>query len=91
LTRLASLMNKPTLVPESCAFCGTIGVKTIHKTKLFGKGKNALVIKNVPVRHCDTCGESYYAPEVSQIIDDILAHPEKQAVTRQISVISLAA
>lgn len=84
-------MTKPTLVPEPCAFCGTIGVKTIHKTKLFGKGENALVIENVPVQHCDTCGESYYDPEVSQMIDDILAHPEKQAVTRQISVVSLAA
>ena len=38
-------MTKPTLVPESCAFCGTIGVKTIYKTKLFGKGENALVIE----------------------------------------------
>lgn len=84
-------MTKPTTVPEPCAFCGTSGVKTIYKTKLFGKGEHALVIENVPVQHCDTCGESYYNPEVSQMIDDILAHPEKQAVTRQISVVSLAA
>ena len=74
-----------------CIFCGTIGTKTIYKTKLFGKGENALVIENVPVQNCDTCGESYYDPDVSQMIDDILTHPEKQAVTRQISVVSLAA
>ena len=84
-------MSKPTIASEPCAFCGTLGVKTVYKTKLFGKGENAIVIENVPVRHCDNCGESYYDPEVSQMLDDILAHPEKQAVTRQISVVSLAA
>lgn len=84
-------MTKPTLGSESCAFCGAFGVKTIHKTKLFGKGEQALVIENAPVRHCDTCGESYYDPEVSQMIDDIIAHPEKQSVTRHINVVSLAA
>ncbi len=84
-------MTKPTIANELCAFCGTFGAKTIYKTKLFGKGDNAIVIENVPVRQCDNCGESYYDPEVSQMIDDILAHPEKQAVTRQITVVSLAA
>ena len=84
-------MAKPFTPPELCAFCGTLGAKTSYKTKLFGKGDNAIVIENVPVRHCDNCGESYYDPEVSQMIDDILAHPDKQTVTRQISVVSLAA
>jgi YgiT-type zinc finger domain-containing protein len=84
-------MTKLPTTLKPCAFCGTAGVKTVYKTKLFGKGENALVIENVPVRHCDTCGEGYYDPEVSQMIDDILAHPEKQAVMRQISVVSLAA
>jgi YgiT-type zinc finger domain-containing protein len=84
-------MTTPTITSEPCAFCGTPGVKPIHKTKLFGKGENVLVIENVPVRHCDTCSESYYDPEVSQMIDDLLAHPEKHSVTRQINVVSLAA
>lgn len=84
-------MTKHTTKPEPCAFCGTLGVTTSYKTKLFGKGEKAVVIEDVPVRYCDNCGESYYDPEVSQMIDDILAHPEKQAVTRQISVVSLAA
>lgn len=84
-------MTKPILVSEPCAFCGTPGVKIIYKTKLFGKGESAVVIENVPVRQCDNCGESYYDPSVSQMIDDLLAHPEKHAVTRQINVVSLAA
>jgi YgiT-type zinc finger domain-containing protein len=79
------------LDPELCAFCGAPGVRTIHKDKLFGKNENAVIIENLPVRHCETCGESYYDPEVSRLIDEILAHPGERAVTRQISVVSLAA
>ncbi len=80
---------KPELEP--CAFCGTPGVKTVYKDKLFGKGVKAVIIENLPVRHCDTCGESYYDPAVSLRIDEILAHPERHTVTRPMSVASLAA
>lgn len=74
-----------------CAFCGHLSVKTVYKDKLFGKGENAIVIENLPLQQCGNCGESYYAPETSQLIDEILDHPEKQSVIRQVKVISLAA
>ena len=76
---------------DLCAFCGAPGVRTIYKDKLFGKSENAVIIEILPVRQCETCGESYYDPEISQLIDEILAHPEDRAVTRQINVVSLAA
>jgi YgiT-type zinc finger domain-containing protein len=66
-------------------------VKTVYKDKLFGKSENAVIIENLPVRHCETCGESYYDPAISRLIDEILAHPGERAVTRQINVVSLAA
>ncbi len=81
--------NQQTL--EMCAFCGSPQVKTIYKDKLFGKGEKAVVIENLPVRQCANCGESYYDPEISQLIDEVLAHPEKQQVRRQVKVVSLAA
>jgi YgiT-type zinc finger domain-containing protein len=76
---------------DLCAFCGAPGVKTVYKDKLFGKSENAVIIENLPVRHCETCGESYYDPEVSRLIDEILAHPGERAIRRQINVVSLAA
>jgi len=76
---------------ELCAFCGQLGVKTVYKDKLFGKGEQAVVIENLPLNQCTVCGESYYEPETSQLIDQILGHPEKQSVIRQVNVISLAA
>jgi YgiT-type zinc finger domain-containing protein len=76
---------------EPCAFCGALGVKTVYKDKLFGKGVKAVIIENLPVRRCDTCGESYYDPVISRLIDEILAQPEKHTVTRPVSVASLAA
>jgi YgiT-type zinc finger domain-containing protein len=77
--------------PELCAFCGSPQIKTVHKDKLFGKGEKAVVIENLPVQQCGNCGESYYDPEISLLIDEILAHPEKQQVKRQVNVVSLAA
>lgn len=74
-----------------CAFCGHHAVKTVYKDKLFGKGENAIVIENLPLQQCGHCGESYYEPETSQLLDEILGHPEKQPVIRQVNVISLAA
>ena len=76
---------------DLCCFCGAPGLKTVHKDKLFGKSENAVIIENLPVRHCETCSESYYDPEISRLIDNILAHPEERAITRQINVVSLAA
>lgn len=76
---------------EACAFCGAPNVKIVCKTKLFGKGEQAVIIENVPLRQCGNCGESYYTPETSQLIDELIAHPEKQKITRQINVVSLAA
>jgi YgiT-type zinc finger domain-containing protein len=77
--------------PDLCAFCGAPGVKTVYKDKLFGKGAQAVIIENLSVRQCDVCGESYYDPEVSMMIDEILAHPEKHTVPREVSIASLAA
>lgn len=76
---------------ELCAFCGAPEVKTVHKDKLFGKGDKAVVIENLSIRQCGNCGESYYEPEISRLIDEILAHPEKRAVIRHVNVVSLAA
>ncbi len=87
-----SLNGKPE--PELCAFCGAPGVRTVYKEKLFGKGAAAVIVENLPLRQCAACaacGESYYEPETSQLIDEILAQPGKHAVSRQISVVSLAA
>ena len=87
------MINEPHEQPnaERCAFCGATEVKTVYKDKLFGKGERAVVIENLPVRQCGHCGESYYDPAIAQMIDEVLAHPERHAVARQVNVVSLAA
>ena len=74
-----------------CAFCGHLAAKTVYKDKLFGKGINAIVIENLPLQQCGNCGETYYEPETSRLIDEVLGHPEKLSVIRQVNVVSLAA
>jgi YgiT-type zinc finger domain-containing protein len=82
---------KDNLNPELCAFCGAPDLNTVYKDKLFGKGENAIIIENLPVRHCESCDGSYYDLVVSRLIDEILAHPGEYAVRRQINVVSIAA
>ena len=76
---------------EPCALCGTPGVKTVLRTKLFGQGENAVVIDDVPLQQCNACHETYYEPTVSMMIDEILAAPEKYTRPRARQVASLAA
>jgi YgiT-type zinc finger domain-containing protein len=87
---MTKLMNNR-VNSEVCAFCGAPGVQTVYKDKLFGKGEKAIVIENLPVRHCQTCGESYYDPETSELTDLLIHHPEKHKIIRQVNVITPAA
>ena len=65
---------------ESCVFCGAPGVRRIRLDEVFGPVGRQVLIENLPLLHCDSCGESYYEPETSRAIDEILAHPERYAV-----------
>jgi YgiT-type zinc finger domain-containing protein len=76
---------------DQCVFCGAYKVVTIYRDKLFGAGANAVIIENLPILRCEACGESRYDPEVSELIDEIIAHPEKHAVKRAVNIASLLA
>ncbi len=43
----------------SCDVCGRRGAQTKYMTRGYGKGPKLLVIENVPVVVCQSCGESY--------------------------------
>ena len=43
-------------------------------TKSYGKGRNLLVIENVPVIMCPSCGESYLTAETLHELERIKIH-----------------
>ncbi len=58
-----------------CVNCGKQTALEIRRDELFGSGKDALIIENIPMLKCLNCGMVYLEPEVSQQIDEICAQP----------------
>lgn len=42
-----------------CDVCGKQGARVRRVARTYGKGKDILVIENVPIVTCPHCGESY--------------------------------
>ena len=57
--------------PTKCSFCeGNLQRGT---TEFVARVEDeVIVIKEVPAYICEQCGESYYAPEISRKIDEIM-------------------
>lgn len=47
----------------ACDVCGRRAAQTKFITRAYGKGANLLVIENVPLVVCSSCGESYLTAE----------------------------
>ena len=55
-------------------------------TTSYGKGRNLLVIENVPVIMCPSCGESYLTAETLHELERIKLHRRTIAKARQVPV-----
>ncbi|HHT9132559.1 MAG TPA: type II toxin-antitoxin system MqsA family antitoxin [Candidatus Tripitaka californicus] len=73
-----------------CDICGKKGVRIRRVAKTYGKGKNLLVIENIPILSCPHCGESYLTAETLQEIERIKLHRKSLAVKRPVEVTSFA-
>ncbi|MCC5641909.1 type II toxin-antitoxin system MqsA family antitoxin [Nostoc sp. CHAB 5824] len=72
--------------------CDLCRVKVSKSAKLltitYGKGKDLLVIENIPVITCTHCGESYLTAESLHKIEQIKTNLTKLAVERPVEVAS---
>ena len=71
-----------------CDICGEEGARIRKITDVYGKGKHLLVIENIPMVSCSTCGESYFTAETLQEIERIKIHRTSLAIKRLIEVVS---
>ena len=62
-----------------CLNCGKLTALEVRRDELFGSGSDAVIIENIPMLKCLNCGMVYLEPQVSQMIDEICAHPELHA------------
>ena len=75
---------------KTCDICGKNKAKVRHVTRSYGKGKNLLVIENIPVISCTSCGESYMTAETMHEIERIKLHRKNFAIERPIAVAEYA-
>ena len=68
-----------------CDICGKHGARIRRVTETYGKGKDYLIVENVPAVTCTNCGETYYTAETLHELDRIKVH-RKQFTTRRRSV-----
>ena len=73
-----------------CDICGKAGARIRHVSRSYGKGKDLLVIENVPVISCLHCGESYLTAETLHELERIKLHRKGFAVERPVAVAEFA-
>ncbi len=73
-----------------CDVCGKPGARIRKVARTYGKGKDILVIANVPVVTCPHCGESYLEAETLHEIERIKLHKKSFVVKRSVPVVEYA-
>lgn len=73
-----------------CDNCGREGARLRKVTRSYGKGKNLLVIENVPTVSCPHCGESYLTAETLHEIERLKLLRRRLAEERPVDVLSYA-
>ena len=74
-----------------CDICGRAGARIRRVTETYGKGKDLLVIENIPLVTCPYCGESYFTAETLHELERIKLHRKSFAVARPVEVARFAA
>lgn len=73
-----------------CDICGKDGARTRSVTRSSGKGKDLLIIENIPAVSCPHCGESYFTADTLHEVERINLHRQAFATKRQVAVAKFA-
>jgi YgiT-type zinc finger domain-containing protein len=73
-----------------CDVCGREGARIRRIARAYGKGKNMLIIENIPVVSCPHCGESYLTADTLHEVERLKLHRKSLAVERPVGVVSFA-
>jgi YgiT-type zinc finger domain-containing protein len=69
-----------------CDICGKQGARIRRVTQTYGKGRDILIVENVPVVSCTSCGETYFTAETLHELDRIKVHRKLLATRRAVAV-----
>lgn len=69
-----------------CDICGAKNAKIRRITRSFRQGRSTLLIENVPVIGCASCGESYMTAETLKEIERVRMHWRELSVDKRVRV-----
>ena len=69
-----------------CDNCGSEKTRVRQISRTYNKGKKLLVIQNIPVVDCPSCGESYMTADTLSEIERIKLHRNSFGVKRPVRV-----
>ena len=73
-----------------CDLCGREGVRRRRVTRTYGRGRGELLVRNVPVIACPSCGETYMTADTLHEIERLKLHRHSLAETRPVEVVEFA-
>ena len=74
----------------TCDICGMKKARLIKRPQVFGRGKDMLLVDNVPVIACKNCGESYMTSLTMHKLDKLRAKKQVKEPKRTIGVAEFA-
>lgn len=81
-------MKKKNAKDLICDLCGKPGARLLHINEAHGKGKDLLLIQNVPMVDCPNCGEAYFTAETLHEVERLKRQRLARAVERPVEVLS---
>lgn len=72
----------------TCDVCGQDGARTKHVSKAYGKGDEMVVIDQIPIVVCPSCGASYMTAETLHEVERLKLHKRSLKTRRLAPVIS---
>lgn len=78
-------------ISMTCELCGSSKARLRQVTRTYGEGDDLLVIEDVPVISCSSCGESYMTSETALEIERLKTHRHALAVGRKVEVVKFEA
>ena len=74
----------------TCDICGRSGARIRKVSRTYGRGRNLLIIENVPIVACPRCGESYLEADTLHELERIKQKRKRVAHERQVAVATFA-
>ena len=79
-------LRRPAESLQTCSFCRQAAAREIYRSQLFERGRQMLVVEQVPTMVCGNCGETYFTGGTLDELERILARQAEPATLRPVPV-----